>query len=196
MHQLGSGLVAVFDLFEIKRFYWNGQLHDTLAFQNLMTAAQTEGSVITVSTRGDTIPLGNLSLQVLHPSTLSGDHNVDSIVLLLSCGTVAILLTGDAEISSEDAMLAAGSLPDIDALKVGHHGSRTSTSDKFLGILSPAVGIISAGFNSQYGHPHQEVVDRLTAAEVELWRTDISELDDTIGLVSDCRVLELEQPIS
>ena len=189
-----SGLVEVFDLFQIERFYWNGQAHDTLAFQNLMTAAQTEGSVITVSTRGDTIPLGNLSLQVLHPSTLSGDSNVDSIVVLLSCGTVAILLTGDAEIPSEEGMLAAGILLDIDVLKVGHHGSRTSTSDEFLGVIVPEVGVISAGLNSQYGHPNQEVVDRLTVAGVELWHTDISELDDTVGLVSDCGVFALEQP--
>jgi len=189
-----SGLVEVFDLFQIERFYWNGQVHDTLAFQNLMTAAQTEGSVITVSTRGDTIPLGNLSLQVLHPSTLSGDSNVDSIVVLLSCGTVAILLTGDAEIPSEEGMLAAGILLDIDVLKVGHHGSRTSTSDEFLGVIAPEVGVISAGLNSQYGHPNQEVVDRLTVAGVELWHTDISELDDTVSLVSDCGVFALEQP--
>ena len=189
-----SGLVEVFDLFQIERFYWNGQVHDTLAFQNLMTAAQTEGSVITVSTRGDTIPLGNLSLQVLHPSTLSGDSNVDSIVVLLSCGTVAILLTGDAEIPSEEGMLAAGILLDIDVLKVGHHGSRTSTSDEFLGVIVPEVGVISAGLNSQYGHPNQEVVDRLTVAGVELWHTDISELDDTVSLVSDCGVFALEQP--
>ena len=189
-----SGLVEVFDLFQIERFYWNGQVHDTLAFQNLMTAAQTEGSVITVSTRGDTIPLGNLSLQVLHPSTLSGDSNVDSIVVLLSCGTVAILLTGDAEIPSEEGMLVAGILLDIDVLKVGHHGSRTSTSDEFLGVIAPEVGVISAGLNSQYGHPNQEVVDRLTEAGVELWHTDISELDDTVALVSDCGVFALEQP--
>ncbi len=189
-----SGLVEVFDLFQIERFYWNGQVHDTLAFQNLMTAAQTEGSVITVSTRGDTIPLGNLSLQVLHPSTLSGDSNVDSIVVLLSCGTVAILLTGDAEIPSEEGMLAAGILLDIDVLKVGHHGSRTSTSDEFLGVIVPEVGVISAGLNNQYGHPNQEVVDRLTVAGVELWHTDISELDDTVSLVSDCGVFALEQP--
>jgi beta-lactamase superfamily II metal-dependent hydrolase len=107
---------------------------------------------------------------------------------------VAILLTGDAEIPSEEGMLVAGILLDIDVLKVGHHGSRTSTSDEFLGVIAPEVGVISAGLNSQYGHPNQEVVDRLTEAGVELWHTDISELDDTVGLVSDCGVFALEQP--
>jgi len=125
---------------------------------------------------------------------MSGDSNVDSIVVLLSCGTVEILLTGDAEIPSEEVMLDTGVLVDIDILKVGHHGSRTSTSDAFLTVVAPEIGIISAGLDSQYGHPHQEVVDSLNMAGVELWHTDISDQDDTIKLVSNCQSAVLTQP--
>ena len=182
-----AGLLEVFDLYEIERFYWNGFVHDTQTFDNLMDAAQSEGAEISVATRGDFIPLGDLSLQVLHPSTLSGDSNVDSIVILLSCGTVEILLTGDAEIPSEEDMLAAGVLMDVDVLKIGHHGSRTSSSNDFLAITSPEIGIISAGLDNQYGHPHTEVIDRLDTAGVELLYTDISDADDTIVLSSDCQ---------
>ncbi len=189
-----AGLVEVFDLYEVERFYWNGQVHDTQTYRDLMAAAEAEGAAITISRRGDTIPLGGLSLQVLHPSSLSGDSNIDSIVVLLSCGTVEILLTGDAEIASEEEMLAAAVLVDIEILRVGHHGSRTSTSAAFLTATSPEIGVISAGLDNQYGHPHQEVVDRLTAAGVELWYTDISDYDDTILLVSDCQTFALRQP--
>ena len=101
--------------------------------------------------------------------------------------TVEILLTGDAEIPSEEDMLAAGVLMDVDVLKIGHHGSRTSSSNDFLAITSPEIGIISAGLDNQYGHPHTEVVDRLDTAGVELLFTDISDADDTIVLSSDCQ---------
>ena len=188
-----AGLVEVFDLFSIERFYWNGQLHDTQTCQNLMAAAESEGSAVTISRAGDTIVLGDLTIQVVHPESLSGDSNIDSIVLMVSCGTVEILLTGDAEIPSEEVMLAGGLLTDIDILKVGHHGSRTSTSDEFISTLLPEVGVISAGVDNQFGHPHQEVVDRLTLAGVELWYTDITDQPDTVTLVSDCQTYSLEQ---
>lgn len=188
-----AGLVEVFTLYSIERFYWNGQVHSTLTFQNLMAAAQAEAALTTISRRGDTIPLGNLTLQVLHPSTLSGDSNVDSIVVLLTCGTVEVILTGDAEAPSEGEMLSAGVLSDIDVYKVGHHGSRTSTSALFLAAIAPEFGVVSAGLVNQYGHPHQEVVDSLTAAGVELWYTDITDQDDTVRLVSDCQTFSFER---
>lgn len=84
-------------------------------------------------------------------------------------------------------MLAAGVLGDIDVLRVGHHGSRTSTSSEFLTTTIPETGIISAGLGNQYGHPHQEVVDRLNAAGVNIVYTDVSDADDTLFLTSDCQ---------
>ena len=186
-----AGLIEAFDMFNVERFYWNGQAADTQTFRDLMAAAQREGSVVTTPRRGDTIPLGGLDLRVLHPATLTGDSNADSIVLLVGCGAVEVLLTGDAETPSEGDMLAAGVLLDVDILKVGHHGSRTATSDAFLATTQPEVGIISAGIDNQYGHPHQEVVDRLTAAGVQLFYTDTTDQDDTVRLTSDCQSYNL-----
>ena len=115
-------------------------------------------------------------------------------MLQLRCGTVDILFTGDAIVASEDDMLAAGVLVDLDILKVGHHGSKTSTSDAFLSVVAPEFAVISAGLNSQYGHPDQEVGDRLTAVGATIWETDISGSDDTVGLVSDCQSFNFERP--
>ena len=185
-----AGLVEVFDLYEVERFYWNGQPHNTLTFKNLAARVEAEGSAVFISRAGDTIPFGGISLQVVHPSSLTGDSNVDSIVLLLSCGDVQVLLTGDAETPSEEVMLAAGVLVDIDVLKVAHHGSRTSTSDAFIDVVSPEIGVISAGLDSQYGHPHEEVVERLLAAGVEIIETDTSEGDDTVVMITDCATYE------
>jgi len=191
-----AGLVEAFDLFTVERFYWNGQTHTTQTFGNLKRAWESEGSVITVSKTGDTIPLGNLNLQVLHPSSLATDKNVNSIVVSLTCGSVDVLFTGDAEVPSEANMIAAGVLSDIDVLKVGHHGSNSSTSDAFLSLVRPEIGIISAGLTNQYGHPHAEVIDRLAAAGTELIYTDTTDQDDTVLLTSDCQTYSFSRPTS
>jgi competence protein ComEC len=79
-------------------------------------------------------------------------------------------------------------------LKIGHHGSQTSTSYPFLAAVSPEVGVISAGLTNSFGHPHQEVLDRLAAADVEVWLTDTTEAADTVTLISDCTTYSLSQP--
>lgn len=93
-----------------------------------MAAVNAEGAQVVTVTRGPTIPLGGLSPPVLHPASRTGDDNVDSLVVRLTCGAVEVLFTGDAEVPSEQSMLAAGVLTDVDVLKVGHHGSSSSTS--------------------------------------------------------------------
>jgi competence protein ComEC len=191
-----AGLVEAFNLFTVERFYWNGQTHTTQTFGNLKTAWEAEGSVITVSKMGDTIPLGDLNLQVLHPFSLATDKNVNSIVVSLTCGSVDVLFTGDAEVPSEANMIAAGVLSDIDVLKVGHHGSNSSTSDAFLSLVRPEIGIISAGLTNQYGHPHAGVKDRLAAAGTELIYTDTTDQDDTVLLTSDCQTYSFSRPTS
>jgi competence protein ComEC len=84
------------------------------------------------------------------------------MVLRVNCGSVSVLLTADAEAESEREMLAVGVLGDVDVLKVGHHGSRTSTSPEFLAAVRPEVGVISAGLGNSYGHPHPDCSTRPT----------------------------------
>lgn len=182
-----GGLPQVLEMYPIERIYLNGGASDTQVFGEFTAGVKAEGAQVTTVSRGDVIPLGGLRLQVLHPGGLTGDSNVDSMVLLVSCGSVSVLLTGDAEAPSEQAMLAAGVLGDVDVLKVGHHGSRTSTSAQFLDRVRPEVGVISAGLENSYGHPHPEVVERLNAAGVRLFMTDTTNADNTLALTSDCR---------
>ena len=114
------------------------------------------------------------------------------MVLLLDCGGVEVLLTGDAGVASERSMLTAGVLFDIDILKVGNHGSRSSTSQVFLDLIHPEVGIISARLENQYEHPHAEVLERLTRAGVQVWLTDTREEDDTVRISSDCETYAVD----
>ena len=181
-----GGLPQVLELYPIERIYFNGGESDTQIFAQLTTGVAAEGAVVTTISRGDVIPLGGLQLQVLHPAALTGESNIDSLVLLVSCGSVSVLLTADAEAESERAMLASGVLGDVDVLKVGHHGSRTSTTAEFLAQVRPEAGVISAGQDNSYGHPHPEVVARLEAANVQLFTTDTTNADNTLALTSDC----------
>jgi competence protein ComEC len=130
--------------------------------------------------RGDDIQLGNLGFEVLHPGDpvdRYADANNASIVIRLDYGDVSFLFTGDVEASAEAEMLSelggrASELLDVDILKVGHHGSKTSSSEAFLAMVTPEVAVISAGKGNRYGHPDQETLDALTEIGAEVYRTD------------------------
>ena len=96
----------------------------------------------------------------------------EMVVARLVYGNNSFLLTGDMEDNLESFLLSFGGSIKSDVLKVGHHGSKTSTSEKFLGLVNPGLAIISAGKNNKYGHPHQEVTERLARFEIPVLRTD------------------------
>jgi hypothetical protein len=110
---------------------------------------------------------------VLNPVNLSGTPNNNSIVLSLSYGQVDFLFTGDAEQEAEASMLTEGVVPDVEVLKVGHHGSRTASSIQFLQVAKPKYAIYMAGEGNSYGHPHQETITNLCEVGAEIYGTDI-----------------------
>ena len=141
-----------------------------------MTAVNTEGAQVYIGKRRDSIIAGKLIFLIFNPITLAGTTNNNSLVLSLSYGTVDFLFTGDAEKEAEGAMLVASDIPvpDVEILKVGHHGSRTASSDDFLTITSPEVAIYMAGKDNRYGHPHQETIDALSQIGAKVYGTDIN----------------------
>jgi beta-lactamase superfamily II metal-dependent hydrolase len=117
---------------------------------------------------------GGVELEILHPANPSSSHlNNTSIVARVTYGSVAFLFTGDAETEAEQEMMARGHILRANVLKVGHHGSRTSSSIEFINAVGPTYGIMLLGDENRYGHPHQEILDRLGAANIRLYRTDI-----------------------
>jgi competence protein ComEC len=115
--------------------------------------------------------------------------NEDSLVLLVEFGRFRALFAGDAGFRAEARMQARPRRPigPVDLLKVGHHGSRGSTGDTWLGELRPRAAVVSVGLNS-YGHPTPEALGRLARHGVPLWRTD---LDGTITVSTDGRVMRI-----
>ena len=127
-----------------------------------------------------------LQLQVLNPQPTGafGDSNNDSVVMRLTYGEVSVLLTADIEREAEDRLVASGAELRSTVLKVGHHGSGTSTTERFLDAVDPAIAVVSSGAGNPYGHPAPEVVERLEAkiGAPSVYRTD---LQGTVEVVSD-----------
>ena len=116
---------------------------------------------------------GNASFVYLHPTKFYESKNEGSIVLLALLGNKKWLFTGDMEEEGERDLLHHYPNLNVDVLKVGHHGSKTSSTDSFLGAIKPDVAIISAGRTNRFGHPHQDVLERLTQIDAEIYRTDL-----------------------
>ena len=154
----------------------------TETFQSFVKYLAQRGKQITVPTAGETFPLGGAQVQILGPLHSAEDSNDNSIVLKLSFGATTFLFTGDAERTEEQDLLNAGVNLQSTVLKVGHHGSDTSTSYPFLRAVAPQYAVISVGAGNSYGHPTEAVLSRLRDAGVTTFRTD---LQGEITAVSD-----------
>ena len=187
-----AGLVEVLDRFSV-----GGLLHAGIGFENqaydrLLADVAEAGIAVGLARSGQVIRLGDASLEVLYPSEADaaaplpdGDINNGSVVLLLRHGEFEALLTGDAEAPIEEALVRRGLIPQVDVLKVGHHGSASSTTPAFLETARPGVAVISAGLDNEYGHPAFETLRALAAVPgLAVHRTD---RDGDVEIVSDGR---------
>lgn len=154
----------------------------TETFQSFVKYLAQQGKQITVPTAGETFALGGAQVQIFGPLHSAEDSNDNSIVLKVSFGATSFLFTGDAERAEEQDLLNAGVNLQSTVLKVGHHGSDTSTSYPFLRAVAPQYAVISVGAGNSYGHPTEAVLSRLRDAGVTTFRTD---LQGEITAVSD-----------
>jgi len=134
---------------------------------------------------------GEVTYNVLFPDrSLAGlSHNDASIVGRLIYGTTSVMLTGDSTIKTENFVIAGNKAEDLRStiIKVGHHGSRTSTSAAFLDVVQPLYAVISAGKNNRYKHPHQETIDGLKDHRI---MTLVTKDEGTVTFLSDGKILE------
>jgi competence protein ComEC len=184
-----GGLVDVIKSVDVGEVLDSGQVHTTQTFEDFLDAIDTKQIPLRSVRQGDSIKLDpTVKIDVLNPpvnlldsADNEADFNDNSVVLKLTYGEFSALLTGDMEERNEARLVSENTTGlDADVLKAGHHGSQTSSSLPFLNAVTPEVVIISLGAGNTYGHPHQEALDRISAAGVErLFRTDI---DGTITL--------------
>ena len=147
--------------------------YDTKAFGNFVKYLNAQRVSLTIPFAGDTFSLGSASVQVLGPVRQSTDMNDMSIVLRVVYGNTSFLFTGDAGREEEHDILEAGYTLGSTVLKVGHHGSESSTSYVFLREVMPQAAVISVGSDNPYGHPTDAVLSRLRDADVKVYRTDM-----------------------
>jgi competence protein ComEC len=170
-----GGMAAVIANFH-PRELWVGINPSSAMYDRILAEATSFGTRIEHHTAGDTFSFGNVAVRVLAPNAdykpASAPGNNDSLVLQLRYGKTTALLEGDAEAPSEARMGAEGGLH-ADLLKIGHHGSRTSTTPAFLAAVSPSYSAISVGRRNFYGHPRHEVLEELQAAHIKTFRTDM-----------------------
>lgn len=170
-----GGLIAVLNTFPTARVVTNGEMHTTATYENFLDAIATSKAEYIEVVRGNTINLGSLSFAVLNPGRIvEGDLNRNSIVLRMAYGNTTFLFMGDANNDTEAEIIAAGLPLSADILKVGHHGSSTSTGSAFLAAVHPAVAVYSAGKGNSYGHPSAETLARLGGAGVNVFGTDVN----------------------
>ena len=156
--------------------------YDSRPFNSFVKYLNEQSVLITVPNPGDTFLLGSAEVVVVGPVNPSDEPNNTSIVLKITYGKTSFLFTGDAERPEEQDILEAGYDISATVLKVGHHGSDTSTTYPFLREIMPQFAVISCGRDNPYGHPHDNLLSRLRDADVTLFRTD---MQGTIICTSD-----------
>lgn len=176
-----AGFLPILERYEVQKVFESGTAKDSAAYATFQSLVREEGAVRALPKRGERIELGGGAwIDVLFPDrdVSKLDSNTGSLVMRLVYGDTSVLLMGDSVTGVEDFIVDLGSSAPqsrlkSQILKLGHHGSRTSTGEKLLAMVEPEVAIISAGCDNTYGHPHKEVLERLAAHRVPyLWTCD------------------------
>ena len=145
----------------------------TATYLNMLTALDEKNVTVEEAKLGTEYALGTARLTVLGPLSESDGANNVSVVTRLTFGERSFLFMGDAETDVEQELLTSGRLLSADVIKVGHHGSNTSSSQAFLSKVDPDFAIVPCGKGNSYGHPHDEVLTRLDKMDVEVYRADV-----------------------
>lgn len=173
-----GGFLDVLKVYKVGRVFEPGTFNDSKTYQNLEDEIKSKNIPDTLVRKGMRLNLGGgVMLDILFPDrdVSSWTSNDGSVVGKLSYGNTSVMLTGDATIKTEKIILSENTPESLHStiLKVGHHGSRTSTGEDFVKAVSPRYALISDGKNNKYGHPHKETLDTLMQFRAKVLRTDL-----------------------
>lgn len=183
-----GGLDAVIDHHEVGAIYMPKIQSNTKTFESLLLSIKNRGLKVKTAKAGLKLDWDDeIKVSMLAPVETYDDNNNMSAVVKVTYGETSFLLTGDAERESENGMIGSNADLRADVLLVGHHGSKSSTSASFLKKVAPQYAVIQVGENS-YGHPKQDILDRLSKNGVKVYRND---LDGTVEIDSDGQHLNI-----
>ena len=181
-----GGLIDVLKRYNVKAILKTENESDKSAATAFVASADKEKAELILADAGQVIKLGaSTTIQIFSPAGDEKDweSNTSSVVMRVVYGDISFMLTGDAPSEIEEYLVKTyGTQLDSDVLKLGHHGSKTSTSDKFLDAVTPQYAVVSAGIDNRYGHPHQEVMQRVFARNI---KTSHTGTDGTVTFKTD-----------
>ncbi|MCC5911645.1 MAG: MBL fold metallo-hydrolase [Clostridiaceae bacterium] len=167
-----SGAPTIFRELQVGAVYYPKVMHTTRTFQNFVEAVKEAGLKFKMAKAGVEIPFGDVDAVLAAPISDTYDNLNDySAVVRLAWGNTSLLLTGDIEKTSEEELIMSNENLDVDLLLIPHHGSNSSSTQKFLDRTMPSYGIISAGAENRYGHPHREVLECLEENNIIFYNT-------------------------
>ena len=172
-----GGSEAVTETFEIDNLIYPDSKKTESYSENERIARQNvlaEDGDFKVAKKGMNFDIGDFKIEIIGYYPELENENSKSVVFMAKIRGKKFLITGDAESDTESKMLKDGVDVSCDVLKVGHHGSSTSTSKKFLKAASPTFAAISCGKGNKYSHPHDETISKLEKAKIKIFRTDIT----------------------
>ena len=171
----GGGLSYILQHFKVKRMliglYNQEQLKDYACYQELLGLARERDVEILHPSDGEHFQIGGVGLTFYQPRFYTTDENERNLIVLATVADTRCLFMGDGGTLTESVLLSRGYNLTADILKIGHHGSRLGTTESFLQAVSPAHAVFCVGANS-YGHPHDEVIKRLSDRRISFYRTD------------------------
>lgn len=167
-----SGLIGVLHTFEVDTVLGPDYEHSSKTYTSFQNAVTDAKKTVCHPTAGSDYPLGDAYFTVVGPIRSYSDSNNNSVAIRIVNGSNSFLLTGDAEVQSEEDMCRSGLNLYSDVICPGHHGSSNATTSLLLSYTQPTWAVISVGAGNDYGHPHQETLQRLADAGVEVLRTD------------------------
>ncbi|OGC06312.1 DNA internalization-related competence protein ComEC/Rec2 [candidate division WOR-1 bacterium RIFOXYA2_FULL_36_21] len=185
-----GGLPSILKELQVGLILDSGQLHTSKRYMSFLEYVERKNISYMLARRGVKIDLGGGVLgEILHPTDKFIEEsalNNNSVVMRLTYGKFAMMLTGDLEKEGEDQVLATFSneLIKSDVLKIGHHGSNTASSYDFLKVVDPSIAIISVGKKNQFHHPHKSTLSKLEERRISVFRTDLS---GTVTVLTDGR---------
>lgn len=181
-----AGLIDVLKRYEVKTIIVTENENDTPTAAAFAAAVGAEGAELIYARAGQVFQLGaSTTLTILFPdrNPVGFESNASSIISKVQYGDIGFIVTGDAPKSIEEYLVRQyGEALESEVMKVGHHGSDTSTAETFVSAVSPQYAVISAGKDNRYGHPHQEVLDRLRTQPLQVFETS---KEGTVSFQSD-----------
>lgn len=188
-----GGLDDVISNFDEENIFFPKVTSTTKTFEDFAKAVKSKNKQLYAPNSGEEFVFANSTFKVMAPNSEEYDEaNNYSIVIKLTYKNKSFLFMGDAETLSENEILTKNYDLKSDVIKIGHHGSSTSTSDKFLKKVNPSYAVISVGKNNTYNHPKKSVMDRLKKYSIPVYRTDES---GTITLTSDGENINFDKAV-